>query len=299
MKNRTLWIDIAKGITIILMVIGHTSIPMSVSNFIWSFHMPLFFIASGWCTHWEKYTFNEFLFRRCKSLLLPFIFYSIIVIAVSCIIENPMFSLTEGWKGYALWFVPVLFMASLMAKMIMSIPYKTFRISAAWGCFLLGAVLGHYRIVLPWTLSTVPFAIFLVLTGSYLSRYEKVISNPKWWIMLGGFVIVALISHFWRLDLAWNVVNPVIPLTIGALVGTAMLATAASYIAKGPSWIYHPFFVVGKETFAIMAFSQITIVSLNKYFVLNPLLKYMLLIVILAAAIILKNLINKVVNIDR
>lgn len=36
------WIDLTKGIAIFLMVCGHTSIPLSISNWIWSFHMPLF-----------------------------------------------------------------------------------------------------------------------------------------------------------------------------------------------------------------------------------------------------------------
>ena len=45
--RRILWIDIAKAIAILLMVIGHTSIPHGLSNFIWAFHMPLFFMASG------------------------------------------------------------------------------------------------------------------------------------------------------------------------------------------------------------------------------------------------------------
>ena len=37
------WIDLTKGIAIFLMVCGHTSSPLSLSYWIWSFHMPLFF----------------------------------------------------------------------------------------------------------------------------------------------------------------------------------------------------------------------------------------------------------------
>lgn len=46
-NNRVAWLDIAKGMAIILMVLGHTSIPAVASNFIYAFHMPLFFIALG------------------------------------------------------------------------------------------------------------------------------------------------------------------------------------------------------------------------------------------------------------
>ena len=49
--KRLKWLDIAKGLGIILMVLGHTSIPKFASDFIWSFHMPLFFIASGFTTN--------------------------------------------------------------------------------------------------------------------------------------------------------------------------------------------------------------------------------------------------------
>lgn len=46
-KERDLSFDIAKGIAIFLMVIGHTSIPKIANTWIYSFHMPLFFFVSG------------------------------------------------------------------------------------------------------------------------------------------------------------------------------------------------------------------------------------------------------------
>jgi len=67
-ENRIVWIDIAKGIAIILMVIGHSTIPSWLSSFIWTFHMPLFFIASGWTTKKGMYSNSEFLKRKVKNL---------------------------------------------------------------------------------------------------------------------------------------------------------------------------------------------------------------------------------------
>lgn len=40
-------VDIAKGLGIILMVMGHAGMPHS--SIIFRFHMALFFILSGWC----------------------------------------------------------------------------------------------------------------------------------------------------------------------------------------------------------------------------------------------------------
>lgn len=59
------WIDLTKGIAIFLMVCGHTSIPLPISNWIWSFHMPLFFIISGILFNATKYpNFNLFIKKR-------------------------------------------------------------------------------------------------------------------------------------------------------------------------------------------------------------------------------------------
>lgn len=46
--QRETHIDIAKGIAIILMIIGHGKLPALADNFIYSFHMPLFFFCSGY-----------------------------------------------------------------------------------------------------------------------------------------------------------------------------------------------------------------------------------------------------------
>lgn len=51
-SKRIEWIDVAKGICIVLMVVGHTRLPSIISNWIWSFHMPFFFFISG--TRWRN-----------------------------------------------------------------------------------------------------------------------------------------------------------------------------------------------------------------------------------------------------
>lgn len=45
--SRLSWLDIMKGIGIIL-VVGHISSNKIIFNWLYSFHMPLFFFAAGW-----------------------------------------------------------------------------------------------------------------------------------------------------------------------------------------------------------------------------------------------------------
>ena len=101
-QERNQWMDIAKGITIILMVLGHTSIPDIASRFIWSFHMPLFFLASGWMTNWRKCSgFGEYLTKKAKGILLPFMVYSAIVLLIfECLSGRGYFeALVDTWLG--------------------------------------------------------------------------------------------------------------------------------------------------------------------------------------------------------
>lgn len=98
-NHRKLWLDIAKGITIILMVVGHTTIPHIASDFIYCFHMPLFFIASGFISSYLKHSLLGYIKHKSSTMMLPFITYSIIVSLVLYFIGQIDFPilLSNGW----------------------------------------------------------------------------------------------------------------------------------------------------------------------------------------------------------
>lgn len=87
-KNDT--ITIAKGVGIILMVMGHSALPKPLSHFIYVFHMPLFFLVAGYCfkTAYCKAP-AKFLKRRVKGLWWPFVKWNLIFL----ILHNLMFDL--------------------------------------------------------------------------------------------------------------------------------------------------------------------------------------------------------------
>ena len=72
-ENRLLWIDIAKGIAIILMIIGHTAtFGGYLRNWIFSFHMPLFFLLSGYTIQtvsWKE--LDKVTIKDYKRLIVP------------------------------------------------------------------------------------------------------------------------------------------------------------------------------------------------------------------------------------
>lgn len=296
--TRTQWLDTAKGIAIILMVLGHTSIPQAVSNFIWSFHMPLFFIASGLATKWDKYTIKDYFFLKIRTLLVPFTIYSIIVLTVENTIGGVNLDefIHMGWQGYALWFVPVLFFALLFIRIIQVLKHKWLRWVAVSTFLLVGFILAYDNTYLPWALSSVPYAAFLIMVGSELKVLNEYISKMTMLLSVLGFLICSTVSHFWRLDIAWNSILPFLPLAIGAIAGTLATFVLSGYINIHIDALGRILQCIGKETYIIMAFSEIIIMFLNYYFSLDVLIKYAILIFVLAIIKILKDCFNNFVG---
>lgn len=296
--KRVQWLDVAKGITIILMVLGHTSIPERLSNFIFAFHMPLFFIASGWCTNWAKDNYGTFVLKKLRTLGIPFLVYSIAVVLIAWLADYREIEwrgvLVKGWEGYALWFVPVLFFSLVVAKFVMCFVNKEWLRYAICVLLILGGALLRYRhIYLPWTLATVPYATCLVLLGSSLRKFQEYIDKPRWWILIVTLLLTIVISQNWRMDLAWNCITPVVLLTIGAVAGTVMMFTFSSYLAK-ISLLSKILQAIGKETFIIMAFSQIGCLAISHFFILNKLVEYGLMFSLLFVIVLIKNGINRI-----
>ena len=58
-KQHYLWADITKGIAIILVIMGHSFASTgNICKFIFLFHMPLFFLISGYFFNFSKYYNN-------------------------------------------------------------------------------------------------------------------------------------------------------------------------------------------------------------------------------------------------
>lgn len=198
--------------------------------------MPTFFILSGMCTDWHKDSIANFVKRRFKSLLLPFLIYSLIVILISQWSDLHLFSLTNGW-GDALWFVPVCMLALIMSKLYFTITNGVFRIIFLVLLILTASYLSYSGTHLPWSISSVPYSAILVISGYYLKRFADYITKPRIVYIILSMAIVAAISYFFRLDIAWNNITPIVPITIAAIAGTGMLINISCYIEKFNSLI--------------------------------------------------------------
>lgn len=191
-KRRIVWIDVAKTITIIAMVIGH-SLPYGSTgrNFIFSFHMPLFFILTGYTLRsaesWSS--LRKIVQKDCLRLLLP----GVLTQSVNCLLriiigggiisQELTFLLRQlfwasavDYQGQpalgALWFLVVMFWAKLYYQIVrLLFPSKyNFMIYLLAAAF---AKMVSSHIWLPQSFDLVPVAALFLLVGAALRKCEK------------------------------------------------------------------------------------------------------------------------------
>lgn len=109
------WLDIAKGIGIILVVIGHCVFPNHL--LIDSFHMPLFFVLAG--LTFKIKPASIFILSKINRIGVPFIFWSI-VSAVLALIPH----LYTGPFNGPLWFLQSIFTGLICAFFILKLRFK-------------------------------------------------------------------------------------------------------------------------------------------------------------------------------
>ena len=191
-------ISIAKGIAIILMVVGHSKCPDLLRNFIYQFHMPLFFILSG-------YFFKDitdfgsgktFVVKRIKGLWWPYVYWSIPFMLISpylvglgyeygCwdsfhdIVEGIVWIVLMNFSVEALpgfWFLNTLFHASLLVC-ILSFVCSKLKLATHNIILLLLICAGILSFVkLPFAHMTVFGAVYAslyLMGGYYYKKTEK------------------------------------------------------------------------------------------------------------------------------
>lgn len=73
-------IDIMKAIGIIAMIIGHCGAPEVIEDFIFSWHMPLFFLVSGY--FFKPKSLGDSLRQNIRSLVIPYAISAIVLLSL-------------------------------------------------------------------------------------------------------------------------------------------------------------------------------------------------------------------------
>lgn len=150
-------IDIAKGIAIIMVVLGHSYTTCNgLTQLIGSFHMPFFFIVSGllYRMQYDKNGSITFIYRKkARTLLLPWIIWGgTYQLFIGCLKIIGGQSIVEQIKTYvvelvelgfgSVWFLPALYMAS--AILLGTVGNKKISIMIVVACLIIGLYMPEY-----------------------------------------------------------------------------------------------------------------------------------------------------------
>ncbi|MCG4622648.1 acyltransferase family protein [Bifidobacterium pseudocatenulatum] len=179
---------------------GHTSWSAGLVSWIFSFHMPLFFIISGMLFH-ERQFLDSFK-RKAIRLLVPYVFFGTVTLAYWALIErrlrgdegsvpNALANIVlarAGSDNYpqnaALWFLPCLFVTEMLFLGIFTFVKSKRAIRYDWAVAATLATVSFLSIIamhsfdlpidrlrLPWALDILPFSMLFYCIGYLLSRF--------------------------------------------------------------------------------------------------------------------------------
>lgn len=256
-QNRFDYIDLAKALGMFTIMWGHIAMGISVT-FVYSFHIPLFFLMSGMVFVKDKYSnVGSFVRRRVQTLIIPYLIYSFITWGIWAAFSYathahvnsywaPLLQtfIAQGSEGYLvhnvpLWFVPCLFVIELVYYWIAKLP-------DVWNvvvCLLLAAagyVLVNYCnffdfTTLPWSIEVAMMALIFYSIGNLFVKHighetfkTLVLKRP---LISIGFVIALFFIVYWGGALNGKVSmghahinNPFLFYPIGCLGTFAMLS---------------------------------------------------------------------------
>lgn len=212
-NNRIIWIDIAKGIGILAMLIGHNV--SFLEPFIYSFHMPLFFILAGFTIKAvEKEHFLDQLYKDIKRLVLPCLIAGIIVLIGNCLIKNYSFILEakvmvvswiwgNHWGTFfgrsfpsigRIWFLLALFWTRWFYRFLLRFVKEKIRLPLLIILSFFSMLMGSKGLVLPHSFDMIFICALFTEIGHRIKHYD--LSKVKWWIMAISALVWITLSCF-------------------------------------------------------------------------------------------------------
>ena len=205
-ENRNQFVDIMRGIAMLLVVLGHTMTGCSVDsqksflfNIIWSLQMPLFILISGYVTKYIRPISDgnglwKYVKRRTVAYMLPWAVWSFLVRGIIfgensfLNVKHLLWNMDSGyWFLATIWTISMIFgVASFVAERASKENLLKKQI-VLLGCYLvgmvllvgIGAVLGLSFFAIKLTLYYMPFYYAGFLYGQFDDRMKESETGKK------------------------------------------------------------------------------------------------------------------------
>lgn len=245
MTERDSTVDSLKGVGILLVLYGHTQAISILHEWIYLFHMPLFFFVSGFFYKRNK----GFFISKFKSIIVPYLFFLLTLILINALneiifdayygnafnckfLDNINYSFLMFVSGNenslffkTIWFLPVLFFTELLYYLIDYIRIRYLKEIMILSMYLLGTTLFHYDMQIPYFIDTMFSSIIYIYLGNLFYKNKdifnitkKVKNSVALIFIIVPFVICFLFNI--KVDYKYNIV-PIIdlPLSLLSIIG--------------------------------------------------------------------------------
>ena len=249
--QRIRFFDIAKGIAILAVILGHSAIEANLCiphraaqvaiSLCFSFHMPLFFMLAGYFMHPER-AFRWV--KESRQLLCTYAVTALcVLVGVTCMAtlhhESRALALQTwgmtalygngdvsnltlwpvGFRIGAIWFLLAMFWARLLLHIFAKLPHTVFWVAA---CFAFGYISSRY-VCLPWSVQSGMCAVAFLYLGYLAKKYDvlgRVKRIPYIWVAALLIWIIDVVS-FDGMSMAMNDYgsHPVLAV-VGSMAGT-------------------------------------------------------------------------------
>lgn len=222
-KLRKNWIDAAKAVAILIVVLNHSGLIIPGVNF-WGgmFFVPAFFLLSGYTYHPGTGSYLSYVGKKAKRLLVPyivtngllFLFFLLkrtlegsagrdyIVRSILGILygRNQIYRNSDGQDTLMInlnaptWFLPALFVALIMLEGLFRLCRQNEKKILLVVCiYALAAVVFHYvsPVLLPWCLDMMPYYLLMMLVGYWLKKTGFMEKMRFLWFMLSLVVLLS------------------------------------------------------------------------------------------------------------
>ena len=287
MSKRIEFIDIAKGIGILLVVMGHNDFALVspfLYKFIYAFHMPLFFFVSGMFFKSEV-PFLKLLRRRFDTLLKPYIAIILIIFFMTLSFTKVNFDISTARVIKAiyanghyidwvqLWFLPHLFALNIFAYLFYKFSKRIRLPGINWILLVIIQVVGVIFIGAFWpfqltlfkhsfTLYGFPLSIDMILVSGFFFILgceinkivpSEVFANP--FTLIGSLAaLVAMVLYLPEtIDFNTRFFQSLPINTLEALLGITFILSISKQIERLPR-VSAAFRYVGQASLIILIF---------------------------------------------
>ena len=212
-KTRIEIIDIAKAITIFLVIMGHTTGNFDEPMFrrvLYSFHMPLFFMLAGLSIKPKVLKNKEeiiaFIRKNILALFVPYLIWGLIYGPFS--FENILKLLYGSWASIAstgtltsLWYLPCLFVARMYIQVVFNLFENKDNRQLYYSIvmilfFIIGFIIPYREAEYLWCFNVAFVAAGFIMLGVLFRKQLIILSQQKLWMLFTEMIVSIVLMYF-------------------------------------------------------------------------------------------------------